>query len=274
MHNGEYIRTVRFDKAVRGYNKEDVDMFLEEIADDVDRLIEQNRLLSERINSLSGNAVQQPTPVDNSGSIEQVQSILISAQRFSDQIINEANEKAVEILEEANSKAKEIDDKVGAVLAAFEKDIAERKANADKEVNKMLSDAAIKSEGIITAAHDSVARQQMLFEKLKVEASEFKKILFDNHKQQLELLQKFPDSVPYDPEKSAKAIEFIVDSEPDFRSFIPSVPSEITSVETFDEEVAEDISTDLVKEAEEPVLASPETAEIELVTDGEETVIV
>jgi DivIVA domain-containing protein len=274
MHNGEYIRTVRFDKAVRGYNKEDVDMFLEEIADDVDRLIEQNRLLSERINSLSGNAVQQPTPVDNSGSIEQVQSILISAQRFSDQIINEANEKAVEILEEANSKAKEIDDKVGAVLAAFEKDIAERKANADKEVNKMLSDAAIKSEGIITAAHDSVARQQMLFEKLKVEASEFKKILFDNHKQQLELLQKFPDSVPYDPEKSAKAIEFIVDSEPDFRSFIPSVPSEITSVEIPDEDVVEDVLTDLVEEAEEPVLTSPETAEIELVTDGEETVIV
>ena len=46
-------------------------------------------------------------------------------------------------------------------------DIAERKANADAEISKMLNDAAVKSEGIVTAAHDSVARQQALFDKLK-----------------------------------------------------------------------------------------------------------
>lgn len=240
MHNGEYIRTVKFDKAMRGYNTEDVDTFLDEVADDVDKLIEQNRTLSERLaqatKQLQANgseaAVNSVPVVDNSGSIEQVQSILVSAQRFSDQIINEANEKAAGILNEANTKAREIDEKVGAVLTAFEKDIAERKANADAEVNKMLSDAAIKSEGIITAAHDSVARQQLLFDKLKVEVSEFKKRLFDNHKQQLEILQKFPDSVPYDPERAAKAVEFVADSEPEFRDFIPEVPSDISSTES------------------------------------------
>lgn len=238
MHTGEYIRTVKFDKSMRGYNTDDVDMFLDEVADEVDKLIEQNRVLSERLalatkklQSTPGGAESSAPVVDNSGSIGEVQSILISAQRFSDQIINEANEKAAAILGEANTKAKEIDEKVGAVLSAFEKDIAERKANADAEVNKMLTDAAVKSEGIITAAHDSVARQQLLFEKLKVEVSEFKKKLFDNHKQQLEILQKFPDSVPYDPEHAAKALEFVADSEPDFRSFLPEVPSNISSAD-------------------------------------------
>lgn len=243
MHNGEYIRTVKFDKAMRGYNTEDVDTFLDEVADEVDKLIEQNRTLSERLaqatKQLQANgseaAVNSVPVVDNSGSIEQVQSILVSAQRFSDQIINEANEKAAGILNEANTKAREIDEKVGAVLTAFEKDIAERKANADAEVNKMLSDAAIKSEGIITAAHDSVARQQLLFDKLKVEVSEFKKRLFDNHKQQLEILQKFPDSVPYDPERAAKAVQFVADSEPEFRDFLPEVPSDISSTESKEE---------------------------------------
>jgi vacuolar-type H+-ATPase subunit H len=173
--------------------------------------------------------------VNNSDSVEQVQSILVSAQRFSDQIVNEANEKAAAILFEANTKAKEIDEKVATVLTAFEKDVAERKANADSEISKMLNDAAVKAEGIITAAHDSVARQQLLFDKLKVEVSEFKKQLFDNHKQQLEVLQRIPDSVPYDPEHAAKALEFEVNAEPNFRSFLPnnyvSVASEQASVQ-------------------------------------------
>lgn len=266
MRTGEYIRTVKFDKSMRGYNTEDVDMFLDEIADDVDKLIEQNRILGERLSQATKKLQSAPegaeapaTVVDNSGSIGEVQSILVSAQRFSDQIINEANEKAAAILGEANTKAKEIDEKVGAVLSAFEKDIAERKANADAEVNKMLTDAAIKSEGIITAAHDSVARQQLLFEKLKVEVSDFKKKLFDNHKQQLEILQKFPDSVPYDPEHAAKALEFVADSEPDFRSFLPDIPSDITSTE----------EASVYEEAASPEAEAPSEDEAPMITDEE-----
>lgn len=241
LHTGDFIRSVKFDYSVRGYKVADVDMFLDEVAEDVDKLIAQNRALGERLTKLMKEQENgAPTPktneapvvektvspkVDNSDSIESVQSILVSAQRFSDQIINEANEKAASILYEANTKAKEIDEKVASVLGAFEKDIAERKSNADAQISKMLTDAAIKSEGIITAAHDSVARQQLLFDKLKVEVSEFKKRLFDNHKQQLEILQKFPDTVPYDPEHAAKALEFEVNAEPDFRSFLPNTPS-------------------------------------------------
>lgn len=237
LHTGDYIRSVKFEYSMRGYKVADVEMFLDEVANDVDKLIAQNRALGERLSALmkeqgDGNKADQNEAqapevpkVNNSDSIQNVQSILVSAQRFSDQIINEANEKAASILFEANTKAKEIDEKVANVLAAFEKDIAERKANADSEISKMLTDAAIKSEGIITAAHDSVARQQMLFDKLKVEVSEFKKRLFDNHKQQLEILQRIPDSVPYDPEQAAKVLEFEVDAEPDFRSFLPKAPS-------------------------------------------------
>lgn len=271
MHNGEYIRTVTFDKSVRGYNKEDVDTFLKEIADDVDRLIEQNRSLSERLAKANGNGRQAATEtasapvVDNSENIEQVQSILVSAQRFSDQIINEANEKAASILDEANTKAKEIDAKVATVLTAFENEIAERKQSADAQISKMLSNAAIKSEGIITAAHDSVARQQLLFEKLKVEASEFKKLLFDNHKKQLEILQKFPDAVPYDPEQAAKALEFIPEKEPDFSSFIPDAPKEDFNAGAQEESEAENGNTEMN-------VSEPQTGENEQAADGEETV--
>lgn len=235
LHTGDYIRSVKFDYAMRGYKVADVEMFLSEVASDVDKLVAQNRALGERLTALMKEqennaaapvaAAPEVKAVDNSDNIENVQSIFVSAQRFCDQIINEANEKAAAILLEANTKAKEIDEKVATVLSVFEKDIAERKANADAEIEKMLTDAAVKSEGIITAAHDSVARQQLLFDKIKVEVSEFKKQLFDNHKQQLEILQKIPDTVPYDPEHAAKALEFQFQSEPDFRSFLPNINS-------------------------------------------------
>lgn len=243
IHTGDYIRSVKFDYAMRGYKVADVEMFLDEVAEDFDKLIAQNRALGERLSVLMKEKENgefqskpvQPAPevpkVNNSDSVEQVQSILVSAQRFSDQIVNEANEKAAAILFEANTKAKEIDEKVASVLTAFEKDVAERKSNADAEISKMLTDAAVKAEGIITAAHDSVARQQLLFDKLKVEVSEFKKQLFDNHKQQLEVLQRIPDTVPYDPEHAAKALEFEVNAEPDFRSFLPNGFSTATNAE-------------------------------------------
>ncbi|MBQ9919966.1 MAG: DivIVA domain-containing protein [Clostridia bacterium] len=250
LHTGDYIRSVKFDYAMRGYKVADVEMFLSEVASDVDKLVAQNRALGERLTALMKEqennaaapvaAAPEVKAVDNSDNIENVQSILISAQRFCDQIINEANEKAAAILLEANTKAKEIDEKVATVLLVFEKDIAERKANADAEIEKMLTDAAVKSEGIITAAHDSVARQQLLFDKIKVEVSEFKKQLFDNHKQQLEILQKIPDTVPYDPEHAAKALEFQFQSEPDFRSFLPNINSfEANEVSVEEAEVQE-----------------------------------
>lgn len=250
LHTGDYIRSVKFDYAMRGYKVADVEMFLSEVASDVDKLVAQNRALGERLTALMKEqennaaapvaAAPEVKTVDNSDNIENVQSILVSAQRFCDQIINEANEKAAAILLEANTKAKEIDEKVATVLSVFEKDIAERKANADAEIEKMLTDAAVKSEGIITAAHDSVARQQLLFDKIKVEVSEFKKQLFDNHKQQLEILQKIPDTVPYDPEHAAKALEFQFQSEPDFRSFLPNINSfEANEVSVEEAEVQE-----------------------------------
>ncbi len=276
MHTGEYIRTVRFDKAVRGYNKEDVDTFLDEIADDVDSLIEQNRALSKRLaEALKTSDGITPTPVpvvDNSGSVEQVQSILVSAQRFSDQIVNEANQKAAEILDSANLKAREIDEKVATVLEAFEKEIAERKAAADEEVGRILTSAAQKSEGLINAAHDSVARQQLLFDKLKLETTEFKKQLFENHKQQLELLQKFPDSVTFDPEAAAKAVEFVVDSQPDFASFIPTFAKESADEEQkASETTVEEAANDIEETSNFEVFEQVETTSAQEETFEEET---
>jgi len=52
LHTGDYIRSVKFDYAMRGYKVTDVEMFLDEVANDVDKLIAQNRALGERLSAL------------------------------------------------------------------------------------------------------------------------------------------------------------------------------------------------------------------------------
>ena len=87
LRTGDYIRSVKFDYAMRGYKVTDVEMFLDEVANDVDKLIAQNRALGERISNLmkeqenGGTKVDEPDikPVNNSDSIENVQNILVSA---------------------------------------------------------------------------------------------------------------------------------------------------------------------------------------------------
>ena len=52
LHTGDYIRSVKFDYAMRGYKVADVEMFLSEVASDVDKLVAQNRALGERLTAL------------------------------------------------------------------------------------------------------------------------------------------------------------------------------------------------------------------------------
>ena len=53
MHTAEFIRTTKFDKSMSGYRVSDVEMFLEEIADDFDELTRQNKALADRVTQLT-----------------------------------------------------------------------------------------------------------------------------------------------------------------------------------------------------------------------------
>ena len=69
------------------------------------------------------------------------------------------------------------------------------------------------------AAKDSVEREQLLFDKLKVEIVAFRKTLTAQFLEQAEMIKKLPDSVPFDPEHAAKAVAFEAEKEPDFAIF-------------------------------------------------------
>lgn len=237
------IRNAKFGKAVGGYKQEEVDILLDKIEADYvqyERVIKEfqakNEALTKEIEELK----------NSQGSI---QSVLVSAQRLADQIVNEAKEKSNEIVRNAESSISLITAREKELSTTFERKAQERKNALEKELSDMVRTAQLKVDSIKAAGEDSVARQQLLFEKLKMEIAAFKAGLTAKYKEHLELLNSIPDSVPMDPKQMAQAVSAAIDKAPDPQQFISSG----SPLELDDEpEVAQDDSTGFIIDSGEP----------------------
>ena len=107
------------------------------------------------------------------------------------------------------------------MTTTFELKAAERKANLEAELSEMVKDAKLKADSITAAADDSVRRQQVLFDKLRLEIAAFKSAVTSKYKEHLSILQEIPETVPMDPKKMAEVITAKIDAVPDAQSFIP-----------------------------------------------------
>ena len=85
----------------------------------------------------------------------------------------------------------------------------------------MVKNAELKAESITAAANDSVERQQVLFDKLKMEIAAFKAGISAKYKEHLEILSQVPDTVPNDPVYMAKVVSEAIDKAPKAEDFIP-----------------------------------------------------
>ena len=197
------IREIDFSTSMSGYKKSEVDDFLDELAIDYENLLKKYQELAQKANA--DTAVVKSAAPENT--TEAVHGILDSAQRFSDQLISEAKQKAEEILTAAALKAKELEEKIENDKRNHEQLMLNLKAQVEAEAADKLKAAAEKSESLIVAAKDSVARQQLLFDKLRVEADNFKSGLLNSYKKQLELLNEFPTAVPFEVKKQVEAAE-------------------------------------------------------------------
>jgi hypothetical protein len=110
------------------------------------------------------------------------------------------------MLKEAEAKITILTAKEKEMAATFEMQAAERKANLETELANMVKDAKIKADSITAAANDSVQRQQVLFDKLKLEVAAFKSAVTSKYKEHLSILQEIPDAVQMDPERMTKVI--------------------------------------------------------------------
>ncbi|HZJ02682.1 MAG TPA: DivIVA domain-containing protein [Thermoleophilia bacterium] len=96
------IRHKEFRRAVRGYSDEDVDVFLDEVADEFERVFQQNIELQDRLERLE-QQVQQYESLR-----ETLQNTLVSAQQQADETKANAHKEAELILKDAELKGRDL----------------------------------------------------------------------------------------------------------------------------------------------------------------------
>lgn len=213
------IRNAKFAKAVGGYKQEEVDILLDKVEADYaqyEKIVKDFQAKTEALNK---------EIEELKGSQNSIQNVLLSAQRLADQIVGEAKEKSEEIVRNAEASIAVITAKEKELSATFERKAQERKSALEKELSDMVKTAQIKADSIKAASDDSIARQQLLFEKTKMEVAAFKAAITARYKEHLELLAALPDSVPMSPAEMAEAVAASVDKAPAPESFI-SLPEE------------------------------------------------
>lgn len=214
MLSASEIRNVKFSKSMGGYKQDEVDVFLDKIEADYAQYERAIRDYQARLEEMSKELSELKEAQSS------IQNVLLSAQRLADRIVSEAKEKSDDIIKNAEANISVITAHEKELSTTFELKAQERKSALERELQQMVEEARIKAESITAAANDSVARQQLLFDKLKMEIASFKSGITAKYKEHLEILSTIPDTVPADPTYIAKVVTATIDSQPDPKAFI------------------------------------------------------
>jgi len=96
------IHHKEFRHALRGYSEEEVDAFLDEVADEFERLFKENIDLSEKLEAANAR-VREYQSMEVT-----LNNTMVAAQRSAEDIVGKANEEATTMLRDAEVKAKEV----------------------------------------------------------------------------------------------------------------------------------------------------------------------
>ncbi len=221
MLSANEIRNVRFSTAMGGYKKEEVDVLLDKVEADYEQFERTLREMNSKINELKGELE------DCKNSQGNIQNVLISAQKFADQIVEEAKQKSAEIVSSAQQSIEKITAQERELTSAFDKKAGERKSALQSDIDKIIANAEQKQTAVETATQDCIDRQQLLFNKMKIEIAAFKAEITNKYKEHLELLSSLPDSVPSDPAEIAAAVSLSFDNVPTVQEYVKN-PVELT----------------------------------------------
>lgn len=233
MLSASEIRNVRFSTAMGGYKKEEVDVLLDKVEADYEQFERTLKEMNNKINELKGELE------DCRNSQGNIQNVLVSAQKFADQIVEEAKVKSAEIIASAQESIEKITAQEKELTTAFDKKAGERKSALQSDIEKIIANAEKKQAAVETATQDCVDRQQLLFNKMKIEVAAFKAEITAKYKEHLELLASLPDTVPNDPNEIAEAVSISFDKLPTVEEYAQNPEDFELSVEEVEPETEE-----------------------------------
>ncbi|MBQ9845285.1 MAG: DivIVA domain-containing protein [Oscillospiraceae bacterium] len=130
MFNANEIRQITFEKVVRGYRPEDVESFMDKIADEFEALANEKQEIEGQLYILAERIEQYKSEE------ESIKATLINAQKLGESIIAESRQKAEAILKDANIRKNDILANAYEELELYEENLARIKREvSDFKIN-------------------------------------------------------------------------------------------------------------------------------------------
>ncbi len=197
MKTPEQIRDMEFQKSpMGGYKQSDVELFLEEVASQIEILMKQKAEAERKLQELSKNAPEAAL------STASIQSVLVNAQKVAEQVIEEAKVTAQGIVSDASLKLTEADIKSREIIADAESKAVLLGETAETEAAKIIAAAVAESQTIVAEAKESVELEQKLYDRMKIEISDFRKKAAAQCGALIELINQLPSEIPFNLERS------------------------------------------------------------------------
>ena len=181
------VRSVQFEKNLRGYRTEDVDRFLDKVEEQLTQSENEAEALRKQIADLTAeNQKLRQEMKDYEADGDMLKSALINAQRMGENVIREANQKAEEILHRANLRG---DDVI-------------------RDANELLQKASDRADEIINEANEKKLAEEREYDRVRLEVTRFKSDVLNLYRSHVESLSRLPEfqkeeAPAEEPEESA-----------------------------------------------------------------------
>ena len=181
------VRSVQFEKNLRGYRTEEVDRFLDKVEEQLTQSENEAEALRKQIADLTAeNQKLRQEMKDYEADGDMLKSALINAQRMGENFIREANQKAEEILHRANLRG---DDVI-------------------RDANELLQKASDRADEIINEANEKKLAEEREYDRVRLEVTRFKSDVLNLYRSHVESLSRLPEfqkeeAPAEEPEESA-----------------------------------------------------------------------
>ena len=166
------VRSVQFEKNLRGYRTEEVDRFLDKVEEQLTQSENEAEALRKQIADLTAeNQKLRQEMKDYEADGDMLKSALINAQRMGENVIREANQKAEEILHRANLRG---DDVI-------------------RDANELLQKASDRADEIINEANEKKLAEEREYDRVRLEVTRFKSDVLNLYRSHVESLSRLPE---------------------------------------------------------------------------------
>ena len=133
MISAQDIHSVTFEKSMRGYRTEEVDEYLDKLAQEVDAMAKEKADMEKKLYILADKVDQYRKDE------ETLKTALLNAQRLGETVVYEAKQKAETIIYDANSKASQAKEEAAERVATEEMALAKLQSEVSRFKNDILN---------------------------------------------------------------------------------------------------------------------------------------